>query len=155
MSVLCEGVSVVVTRAAIRERFRGGMPAFAAIVPNRTYCAYEWLARVGFATERDARDFADTLCAHGLVFSETGEGSDIIIVYSRPCRCTPAGWAVLYAWTVEGRRVYTCGHRDAVLQPEKPFIAAPREWNPLVPEDYSPLRTITEVAGGLRELDLN
>ena len=57
MSVLVEGISVIIKRKKIDEMFPGGWDAFVEDVPNRTLCADDELARVGFMSSPDAEAF--------------------------------------------------------------------------------------------------
>ncbi len=68
MAVLCEGISVIVRRDAIDERFQGGWPAFQDLVPNATLCTDGELARVGFMDPGSVEAFVDALEERGLTF---------------------------------------------------------------------------------------
>ena len=48
MSVLIEGICVVVKRATIDTKYRGGVARYAGDRPNNMYCADEHLTAVGF-----------------------------------------------------------------------------------------------------------
>ena len=80
MAVLIEGISVLVRRDAIQDRFPGGWDAFLAIVPNQTLCADEHLARVGFMVPSDVGAFVDQLLQNGLRFMENDTPRDIMVV---------------------------------------------------------------------------
>jgi tetratricopeptide (TPR) repeat protein len=61
MAILIEGVSVVITTSDLDTHFPGGSAAFAAQVPNSTYCSDGVLARVSFMVVDDARLFVGAL----------------------------------------------------------------------------------------------
>jgi hypothetical protein len=68
MAVLCEGISVIVRRDAIHDRFDGGWIAFEQLVPNATLCTDGELARVGFMDPGSVQEFIYELESRGLVF---------------------------------------------------------------------------------------
>lgn len=68
MAVLCEGISVIVRRDSIDERFTGGWAAFEELVPNATLCSDGELARVGFMNPDSVEDFVSELEVRGLTF---------------------------------------------------------------------------------------
>ena len=110
MAVLVEGISIVIRRDAINNRLVGGWDRFLELVPNRTLCADEDLARVGFLTPDDVGNFLDALEQGGLVFL-TAEGAvDISVVdqQSGPTVTTP--WLQYAHLKLSGgeRTVATC-----------------------------------------------
>lgn len=80
MAVLVEGISVIVRRDAMDERFHGGWHAFESVVPNATLCADDELVRVGFMAPRDVEAFVRTLERGGLVFMRNNQAAEIAVV---------------------------------------------------------------------------
>lgn len=80
MAVLVEGISVIVRREAIERKIAGGWDAFRKTVPNRTLCADEEIARVGFMSPSDTRMYIEMLERLGLRFRENGEAVDLAVV---------------------------------------------------------------------------
>jgi hypothetical protein len=78
MAVLVEANSVIVRVAAIHEKLQGGMEAFRRLVPNKTFCSDNELARVGFMTPQDVRTFEERLQQHGLIYWENGRAVDFV-----------------------------------------------------------------------------
>ena len=61
MAVLVEGISVIIRRRVIEEKFPGGWDAFVEDVPNETLCADDELARVGFMSPDDVKAYCKKL----------------------------------------------------------------------------------------------
>ena len=80
MAVLIEAISVVVRADAILERFPVGWDGFKDMVPNRTLCADNEIARVGFMSPADVKSFVRQLEGNGLVFLRDDESIDIVVV---------------------------------------------------------------------------
>jgi len=57
MAVLVEAISVIVRVDSINKKFPGGWIGFKDHVPNQTLCADNELARVGFMTSEDVKNF--------------------------------------------------------------------------------------------------
>lgn len=97
MAVLVEGISVIVRRDAITQRFAGGWPAFVDLVPNRTLCTDGLLARVGFMAPADVRAFFELLEAGGLRFVGEDERCVDVVVIDQECGPTvPCDWVDVY-----------------------------------------------------------
>ena len=118
MAVLIEAISAVVRRDAIDARFSGGWHQFLAIVPNRTLCADEDLARVGFMSPSDIETFIRRLEIGGLTFLRDGQAVDIAVVDQTHGPTRPAEWLefahlslggtenkVAVCWLFEGPRI--------------------------------------------------
>lgn len=96
MPVLLEALSVVIRAEALLHRFQGGWEAFVQGVPNRTLCADGHLARVGFLTAEEARDYCAELEAAGLLgLSESGEATDYAVVDQMRGHLAPCAWLEL------------------------------------------------------------
>ena len=72
MSVLIEGICVVVQRATIEDKYRGGVAQYAEDCPNNMYCADEHLTAVGFQVLDDAYRWIRRLEIQDLVFIQKG-----------------------------------------------------------------------------------
>lgn len=79
MAVLIEAISVVVREESILTKFPGGWVDFKAIVPNKTLCADNEIARIGFMTPQDVESFVKILQSKGLEFLRGGEAIDIAV----------------------------------------------------------------------------
>ena len=53
MPVLLEAISVIVRRETLERKYPGGVDGYARDCPNRTFCADEYLTRVGFTGPPD------------------------------------------------------------------------------------------------------
>jgi tetratricopeptide (TPR) repeat protein len=80
MSVLIEGVCVVVRRQAIEQKVLGGWQQFLGAVPNETCCYDEDLARVGFMRNEDVELFVMHLQALGLAGPHVTSATDMAVV---------------------------------------------------------------------------
>jgi len=80
MSVLIEAISVIIRRDAIEKKVAGGWSRFIEAVPNRTLCADDDLARIGFMNSDDMFAYVHRLEALGLQFVEGRKHVDIAVV---------------------------------------------------------------------------
>ena len=79
MAVLVEGISVIIKRSVIEEKYPGGWEAFVADAPNKTLCADEELARVGFMTPVDAEQYVKHLGQYGFRYLAEGVAIDLVV----------------------------------------------------------------------------
>jgi len=124
MAVLIEGISVVVRVNSIASKFRGGATAFKRIVPNRTLCADNELARVGFMTPLDSDSFVRVLTEAGLIHLKDGHAEDIVVVDQFQGFLSECTWAQIshVKLNEEGtKKVAACklrdGNADRVVMP--------------------------------------
>lgn len=94
MAVLVEGISVIVKRAAIDQRYPGGWTAFVKDAPNATLCADSHIARVGFMSDRAALSFVLTLKELGFASPGGPEQSDMSICCQSRGPRDECSWAV-------------------------------------------------------------
>jgi hypothetical protein len=80
MAVLVEAISVVIRVDALKHAFPGGWESFKEIVPNRTLCCDNEVARIGFMAPADAQSFVAELESHGLCHQLDGEAKDIVVM---------------------------------------------------------------------------
>jgi hypothetical protein len=93
MSVLCEAISVIVPRDVLERLWPGGVEAYAASIPNRTFCADGRLTRVGFMHPNDVGHHLNGLAAAGLTTADEHEVFvDLAVVdqFEGPTR--PCAW---------------------------------------------------------------
>jgi hypothetical protein len=88
MSVLIEGISVVVKKITLEEKYRGGLEQYIEDCPNSMFCADEHLTTVAFQIEDDAFRWIRCLELQGLVFIQKGVFEEIALVekYRGPYR---------------------------------------------------------------------
>ena len=92
MAVLIEAISVVVRRDAIEHKIQGGWNSFLEVVPNRTLCFDDFLARVGFMSPVDVEKFCSDLQSLGLAFVENELFIDIAVVDQRQGPTLQCDW---------------------------------------------------------------
>src|SRR5262245_47128156 len=121
MSVILEGISVVVRRSTIGEKYEGGLEKYRVDCPNNTFCADEHVARVGFMTPANVGVFIQRLEQAGLVFNENGQAIEIAVVDQITGPTLPCDW-LIYQRTEQG--VMAC----ALAGVEPGAIVAPAGW---------------------------
>src|SRR5215471_15269907 len=105
MAVVIEGFSVVVRNSTLADKYPGGVEGYRRDCPNATFCADEYLSRVGFMVWSDARVFLDRLAEKGLTPSRKNAAEDAALVSAadgllRPCSWLELGWwgQAVIAW---------------------------------------------------------
>lgn len=139
MAVLVEAISVIVRRDAIERYFNGGWDAFQDIVPNKTLCTDNELARVGFMMPSDVGEFVDMLVKEGLTFVADDKFVDVAVVDQQKGPTLPTKWLEFGRLPVgdEGNRVSACwlyegprGLGDGVYFKKWEFdLAVPPGWS--------------------------
>jgi hypothetical protein len=124
MAVLIEAISVIIRRMDIHNRYPGAWDQFAADCPNRTLCADEHIARVGFMTPLDAKDFVGRLVDLGFVHLTNGEAVDIAVVDQYACPLAPVRWLEVGSVTVDGESVAAC----RLVGDESHILISPDGW---------------------------
>ena len=128
MSVLIEGISVVVRAEAILASYPGGWEAFFEAVPNQTLCADGELVRVGFMAPDDVQAYIEQLEHSGLRFLLEGSAVDIVVVDQVRGPSTPCEWVEFGRIPYErdeGRPVAACRLRGSEI------------WQLLCPTDWT------------------
>ena len=92
MAVLVVAISVIVRVDSINEKFPGGWIGFKDHVPNQTLCAENELARVGFMTPEDVKNFVDALERAGLVYRNGGKAKHLVVVDQLRGPVVPCDW---------------------------------------------------------------
>jgi len=111
MAVLVEGISVIIRRKAIEEKFSGGWEAFVDDVPNQTLCADDELARVGFMSPADVKAYVGHLEEFGLCYLSQGRAVDLVVGDQLQGPATPCDWGQFGHVNVGGdpsQRVAAC-----------------------------------------------
>jgi hypothetical protein len=92
MSVLAEAISVVVRRSSIERRYPGGLAAYERESPNRTFCADDHLARIGFMVPADVGDFVRRLERLGFTHIRDGRAADFVVIDQARGPTVPCDW---------------------------------------------------------------
>jgi len=107
MSVLVEGISVIVRNETLDEKYPGGVAAYCLHIPNRTFCTDGVLTRVGFMVPIDVGFWVRTLQARGLLWADAEKRfRDIAVVDQLAGPTSTCDWLVYerqfdgpaYAW---------------------------------------------------------
>ena len=102
MAVLVEGISVIIRRKTIEDRYPGGWDAYAANVPNKTLCADEEIARVGFMAPSDVDSYVKDLEGYGFQFLVSGQSKDIAVADQLRGLTAPCEWLEFGQVDLEG-----------------------------------------------------
>ncbi len=121
MSVLIEGVNIIIRNATIEKKYRDGLSQYVQDV-NATFCSDGHITRVGFVVAVDAARFVMDLEQQGFVYVQDDQCVDIAIVSAEGV------WAPC-DWLVVQRRpdgIPYCSLKGV----EEGSIAAPDWWRP-------------------------
>jgi len=108
MAVLVEAISVIVRIESVWRSFNGGWEAFLETIPNRTYCADDSIARVGFMAPKDVEAYVSVLETGGLVFRRDGQAVDFAVVDQLRGPTVPAPWLEYSRVVVDDMAVFAC-----------------------------------------------
>ena len=92
MAVLIEAINVVIQLETLRARYPGGIEGYQDACPNRSFCADDHLARVGFLQPAEMEAFAGKLEELGLVAIKDGACADFAIVDQLQGPIAPCAW---------------------------------------------------------------
>jgi hypothetical protein len=92
MSVLVEMINVIVRQETLDHKYPGGMEAYARDCPKKTFCADDYLTRVGFMSPADVQAFIDRLVALGFLFYDGEQFVDIAVVDQTVGLTAPCDW---------------------------------------------------------------
>jgi hypothetical protein len=118
MAVLVEGISVIIKRKKIEEKFSGGWEAFVRDVPNSTLCADDELARVGFMSPEDVEAYVKHLEKQGFHYLMQGRPVDLVVGDQLHGPAAPCDWAQFGHVTLDrdsSRRVAACRASGSTL----------------------------------------
>jgi len=80
MAVLIEGISVIIKRKSIEEKYSGGWDSFLNCIPNKTFCYDDELVRIGFMVPDDVKKYINSLEENNLTYIEKGRAIDLVVV---------------------------------------------------------------------------
>ncbi len=116
MSVLIEGISVVIRVEAIEHTVAGGVPGVAQAAPNGSFCSDGELVRLGFTDAAGASSYVAELEAAGLVPADGGAACDLVVVDQQAGFCMRCDWAEVVEVVLDeerGRSVMACRARGS------------------------------------------
>jgi tetratricopeptide (TPR) repeat protein len=122
MSVLVEGISVIIRNSIIDKNYKGGVSKYAQDCLNGTFCTDGQIARVGFMAPPDVGRFVMGLEKQGFVFTQHNKAIDIAVIDQVQGFTVSCEW-LIFQRTPEG--VAFC----AVKGMETNNIAVPNGWN--------------------------
>jgi len=127
MSVLVEGISVIVRRETIDAHYPGGWDAYVKDVPNETLCSDERLARVGFMTSYDVDRFVSRLERLGFEFIRDARAVDVCIVDQHQGPTARCDWLEYFYLEMFGsmNRVAVC----RAVKDSRDEFAVPDGWD--------------------------
>src|SRR5215475_6544439 len=112
MSVLVEAINVIVRKETLDQKYPGGLAAYERDCPNRTFCADDYLTRVGFMSPVDAETFIDVLTALGFVFFDGGKFVDFAVVDQTVGLTATCDWLVAEKFSDGWARCWLAGTDD-------------------------------------------
>tara|TARA_R110000772_G_scaffold18743_1_gene52858 strand:+ start:121 stop:561 length:441 start_codon:yes stop_codon:yes gene_type:complete len=127
MTVLVEGVSVIIKLEAIERIIPDGWEGFRQYVPNFAWCKDDKLLRLGFLDGDEAKAFADSLQALKLVYQGAEGAKDFALVdqiYGVTTRCNWLEYGHVNLNNDPDKKVAAC--RLAGTQDES--IVTPENW---------------------------
>ncbi len=80
MAVLIEGISIIIKRKSIEEKYTGGWDSFINCIPNKTFCADDELVRIGFMVPDDVKKYINSLEENNLEYLKNGLAVDLNVV---------------------------------------------------------------------------
>jgi hypothetical protein len=128
MTVLVEGVSVIIKLESIERVVPDGFEGFRQYIPNYAWCKDAYIFRQAFLSKEDAKEFTDKLESLGLVHMGTVGAQDFALVdqmYGIANRC---GWLEFGYVNLENdakKQVAACQLRGT----KNEGIITPQGWN--------------------------
>ena len=102
MSVLIEGISVVIKAESIIDKYPGGWNTFVEDVPNSTLCADSELVRVGFMDPALVQNYVEDLEDYGLAHTNEEKSVDIVVADQQQGFTTQCEWAEFHFTRLDG-----------------------------------------------------
>lgn len=124
MTVLAEGISVVVRADVIARLMNDDWSEFVAIAPNATLCCDNELARVGFMDPKDVEAFVHHLESRGFRYLENGTALDLVVVDQQRGPTVKCEWieCLRYRCSANGETALGCrligGKEDKFFTPD-------------------------------------
>lgn len=110
MTVLVEGVSVIIKLEAINKIITDGWEGFRQHVPNFDWCKDDKLVRLGFLDGDEAKEFTKKLESLDLVYQDNDGAKDFAIVDQMYGATSKCNWL-------------ECGHVDLHNDPQQKVVA--------------------------------
>ncbi len=98
MAVVIEAFSIVVRNSTLAGKYSGGLAKYRRDCPNNSFCADEWLSRVGFMARTEADFFVAQLAANGLMPYRKGDAEDVVLATASDGLLHPCTWLELGRW---------------------------------------------------------
>jgi hypothetical protein len=95
MSVLIEGISVVICNSTIDKKYKGGFSKYKQDFANGTFCTDGHLVRVGFMAPPDVGRFIMNLEKQGFIFKQNEKSVDISVIDQVQGFTIPCDWLTL------------------------------------------------------------
>lgn len=125
MTVLVEGISVIIKLEAINRVIPDGFEGFRQHVPNFAWCKDDNLVRLAFLSEEEAKEFTDKLESLDLVYQGEEGAQDFALVdqiYGPAIRCNWLECGHVNLENDPGKKVAACrlaGTKDdSIVIPE-------------------------------------
>lgn len=95
MAILIEGITVIVRRPAVEERYAGGLEAFAAAAPTPLVCLDDDLIAVAFMDPGEAEEYCTGLAEAGIRFGDEERPPEVAIADQFHGLLTETDWIEL------------------------------------------------------------
>ena len=105
MAVLIEAISVVIKRSVIDDKYPGGIEGFKRDAPNKTFCADEHLARIGFMSPVDVKAYCKELASHGFIYHVDQVPEDFVVIDQQSGPVVPCEWVVVWTAFLEAEEI--------------------------------------------------
>jgi hypothetical protein len=128
MSVLVEMINVIVRIETLERKYPGGADAYARDCNRRTFCADDYLTRVGFMNPQDVQRFIDRLVGLGFVFHDGEKFVDVAVVIKRSGSPRPTTGLSIAGSRKVSQAAGSRGRRT--IGPRTQRAALPRAWQP-------------------------
>ncbi len=93
MAVLAEAISVIIKIKSIEKKFFGGWEVFETLYSSRALCTDGELARIGFMSPNDTKEFVQKLEKMRLKYLQDGKAVDIVIADQQRGLAAKCDWA--------------------------------------------------------------
>ena len=125
MTVLVEGVSVIIKLEAINRIIPDGWEGFRQYVPNFSWCKDDKIVRLGFLDGDEAKEFVDKLESFNLVYQGSEGAQDFVLVdqiYGVSTKCNWLEYGHLDIHNDPPKKVAACRiagtNDDTIVTPE-------------------------------------
>lgn len=111
MSLLAEGISVVIKRVAVDKKYTGGWVGFVKDDPNETLCYDNNIVRIGFMSPFDVGDYIERLEDYGFQYMVNEDAVDMVVVDQLRGLCSQCHWLEVIHFFIDDdrkKRVTAC-----------------------------------------------